>query len=88
MFRGRVENDVATVGDVTINRGQLLTRNADVELVVTPPAGTTQIEVSNDGGATWAVAEDSLWSPGQWERRSFDLPSLVRPSGRRTGRDA
>ena len=39
-----------------------------------------EIDISNDGGATWQTVEDVTENAGAWVTRSYQIDSLITPS--------
>ncbi len=54
----RLDENASTDRLVSINRGALWVNNTVVTLIIGAPAGTTEMQVSNDGGFS-----DALWQP-------------------------
>ncbi len=52
-----LDRTTALTYSASINAGALFTKSADVTLTLSAPAGTTQIQISNDGGFTGAAWE-------------------------------
>ena len=45
-----------------------------------PNSDVLEIDISNDGGATWQTVEDVNENAGAWVSRSYEIASLITPS--------